>query len=474
MRKGTILTIIFLFITFFPSGNRYFLLFSTKKGDYVTCYTETLTNRLNWISKFKMVEVGGVDDPPSIREIERLKESGVEGILFYDWFPAGYHYIDGEEDNLLMSWVFSNRSFASLNPEGPFPHCKEEGYSWCEDYYFDFGFKEVIEKKINFLMSFKKEFGYDGVFFDWASGRFIEEEEYDSIRETFNIKHPDKTYLDSVGEFYQTLREKSDDMIIVTNQGFRNKNNVLRWVDYDMTESYGTDYGYFGKVLYVEGMGFVEVPQTIYYPVSDSVTTGSLKDTLYYLDFLNSLRAKFEEPFKNFICMNYAAPDFIPLDRKNGITVYKPKIPKNAIFFGYALSKLYNFISYTEVPFDNSLEESNIYFYDLGKPLGERYENIDGGYIRYYTNGFVVVGEWQSEVSLSLNSPYIKEGVPVYDLFNERWAGTTKNHAITIHISPVRDELTDRMAPSGRVYLYPSFTFIPQVLLPMEVKNSIS
>jgi len=90
-----------------------------------------------------MVEVGGVDDPPSIREIEKLKESGVEDILFYDWFPAGYHYIDGEEDNLLMSWVFSNRSFASLNPEGPFPHCKEEGYSWCEDCYFDFGFKGV-------------------------------------------------------------------------------------------------------------------------------------------------------------------------------------------------------------------------------------------------------------------------------------------------------------------------------------------
>lgn len=351
-----------------------------------------------------------------------------------------------------MRWIYANRSWTTLNPRGPFPHCEENGYDWCQDLYFDLG-NSTVRKKINeYIRSIVLSSSWDGIFFDWASGTFIEEEAYLPLLDLFRRKHPHENYLRAVVKTYRELRNfLNREKIIVTNQGFRNP-DVLKWVDYDMTESYGTGCEYFGRVINVEGMGPVEVPQTVYYPVSNNYFSGSLQDSLYYLDYLWKLLVRFKDGrLKNFIYMNYAAPLF----RETNPGVYRPYQPKNAIFYGYALAKLRNFVSYTEIPFLRKLEQTDLYFYDLGKPLGDLYFPINGGYVRYYKNGFVIVGEWDRVEKIVLSSPYLLEGSPVYDLYDEKWIGRVKNSSVTLTIFPDRDPLTGRMAPVGRVFFYP-------------------
>ncbi len=443
--KGLISSLLFLLISLAPAASlKNFL--PIKKGDYATLDLDRPS--LAWARRFSMVEAGG---PGELSEdlIIQLRSSGTR-VIFYRWFPADYHYMDGEDDP-LMQWAYTNRNFATLNPDGPFPHCEESGYDWCQDYYFDFGNDRVRRRFVNYLMEILAKGLYDGIFFDWASGVFINEEIYSPMRVTFRLRHPETSYLRAVAETYRLLRHRVNDGLIVTNQGFRNP-AVLTFVDYDMTESYGTGSEYFGKVLRVEGRGVVSIPQTVYYPVSPDPLKGSLKDTLFYLDYLWNLKLKAGGRFKNFIYMNYAAPEF----REVSPGLYRATFPKGAIFFGYSVAKLRGFISYTEIPFDRSLEKTDLYFYDLGKPRGDSYEKVKGGFVRYYTGGLVVVGEWERPVNLCLNSPFLREKALVYDLYRKTWAGRVKNHSICVRIEPEPDNLRGKSAPSGRVFLYPS------------------
>lgn len=106
------------------------------------------------------------------------------------------------------------------------------------------------------------------------------------------------------------------------------------------------------------------------------------------------------------------------------------------------------------MPWNHTYERCDIYFYDLGEPLGGNYERIDGGYVRYYSNGFVVAGEWKNEADITLHSSYIPSNSDVYDAFEGKWI-KTGNGEVTIVIKPEMDNLTGRMAPSGRVFIYP-------------------
>ncbi len=419
---------------------------SVEKGDYATLDVDHPS--FSWASRFSLVEAGGPGDLPE-GFLSKLRSRGTK-VIFYRWFPADYHYINGK-DNPLMKWAYRNRDFATLNPQGPFPHCEENGYDWCQDYYFDLGNAQVKKRFANYLKDFLTSGQYDGIFFDWASGLFITEEVYSPMRETFRVRHPETSYLRAVADTYRLLRNEVAEGIIVTNQGFRNP-TVLTYVDYDMAESYGTGSDYSGKVLRVEGRGVVSVPQTVYYPVSPDPLKGSLKDSLLHLDYLWRLKIKMAGRLKNFIYINYAAPEF----EETSPGLYKAIPPRNAIFFGFCLAKLRGFLSYTEVPFNRTLEKVDIYFYDLGKPLGDSYKKIGKGFVRYYTGGLVVVGEWEKPLKLCLTSSFLRENSLVYDLYRKTWAGRIKGHSICVKIEPELDSLRAKPAPSGRFFLYPS------------------
>lgn len=427
----------------------------TRRGEYVTGLTDATDEDLAWMARFDVVHVGGLADPLSPTLMAELRAAGVRTILAYEWMPAGYHYTDGSGDDPLMTWAYTHRPTATLNPDGPFPHCTESGYDWCEDYYYDLGNPEVVSRRVGYLLEEAKRLGYDGLFFDWASGRFIYEPDYGPISRTYRSRHPDRPYVQAVADFYAALRNAAPDLIVQTNQGFREAERLLPLVEYDMAESYITDYDYFSRTLYVQGRGMITVPQTIYYPLSDDPSNGHLTDTLDYLDYLTAIDDAHAGPrFRGTVYMNYVAPDYVTTGQTiSGYEVYTATVPRNAIYFAYAVSKLASQIAYTEVPVDHRLERDQVYFFDLGSPLGETYERAADGYVRFYNLGLVLVGEWQSETEVTLHSPYIPPNVPVYDAFERTWL-TTGPGVLTVTVRPRPDPLTGRMAPSGRVYLY--------------------
>ena len=422
-----------------------------KRGVFATGNSHPDSMELQWLLNFELVQIGGIGDEVSDSIINILHLSGAR-LLTYEWMPAGYHYIDGSPDDPFMAWVYPRRYSLTLNPNGPFPHCN--GAGWCEDYYYDLAIPSVVSRRINFLMSSIEN--TDGLFFDWASGAFLDESEYTPIRDTFYNRHPGLVYSAVVGGFYRSLKEADSSKLIFTNQGFRRCPYILPFVDYDMTESYATSDDYFGDTLYIEGLGLQEVPKTIYYPVSDDYRTGHIEDQIYYLNFLKSC---WDEnggaDFKNFVYMNYAAPEFFPTgDTINGYAVFRPEAPRNAIYFAYVIPKLLNFMVYTETPWNHRYERDSIYFYDLGEPLDTCYDSLGGHiYVRYFSQGFVIVGEWQDTISVRLESPYIPSHLPVYDAYERRW-DTTGVNCVDFIVKPKYDSLIGRMAPSGRVFLY--------------------
>lgn len=421
------------------------LSYPTVRGVYATATGDADSKEILWLSGFSWVEAGGLWAPPS-SAYRALQEKNVL-LLGYDWMPATYHEPDGE-DPPLAAWLYKNRAWASLNPEGPFPHCQAMGYDCCEDYYFDYGNPQVIDIKAQYLLDAVSAGNWNGIFFDWAPGVFIEEPEYQSMAEIFAVRHPEDRYLDAVGRFYAELKEKAPG-IVVSNQGFRNPENVLPFVDLDMTESFAVGEAYLGKKLKVLGRGEVNVPDTIYYPVSEDFKKGTLKDTLFWLEELARLGREYGgEGFQGFLYMNYAAPRFVPA----GDGTHRAEMPKNAILFGYAVPKLLGFTGYTEVPFDRRLERLPVYQADLGRPLGVSYEFQDGVYVRFYERGLVLIGELEGPKTIRLRSPYLRAGW-LYDFYTERWL-PAREGALELALEPERDPVTGRMAPVGRVLVY--------------------
>ncbi len=429
------------------------LLIPMRRGRFVTGTTDADSNQIAWLSMFDMVELGSIGDLPPIEMIQSLKASGVRYVLLYDWMPAGYHYTDSTDDGPFMAWIYENRDTLTLNPAGPFPHCSL--YGWCEDYYFDLALDTLRSRRVDYLMHIMDSMDYDGMFFDWGGGAFIDYDEYTFVRDTYYSRHPDYPYPRAVAEFYGELKAQSGRMVM-TNQGFRNAEYILPEVDLDMTESYGVGEDYFGDSLYVEGMGYIEVPRTVYYPVSTTYPDGSIEDQIQYLKLLKGYYTTYSpDGFGGFVYMNYAAPRFVMTgDTVDGHPVFRMEKPLDAIYLGYAIAMLENFAVYTEVPFDHRYERDSIYFYDPGEPLDTGCSSpMEGVYVRYYSSGLIIVGEWQETTTVILSSPYIPPGIDAFDPYRGEWT-TTGEHTIQIRIEPVPDPLTGRMAPSGRLILY--------------------
>lgn len=428
--------------------------YPTRPGAFATASLPLEDAQLAWAARFALVETGDLHEPTD-PDVAELRRRGVD-VLLYEWMPAGYHYTDGGPDFAFMRWVYTGRERLTLNPYGPFPHCTGAGYDWCEDYYYDLALPELRAERTRDVAANLDAADAAGVFFDWGPGVFIEEDAYAPMRAAFARRHPGGDYLAAVGDFYADLRAALPEArLIVSNQGFRNAGHVLPYVDLDMTESYGTGEEYLGRRLYLEGRGWTEVPSTIYYPVSEDFQSGRLRDTLDWLDELGELAARWAGPrFRGFVYMNYAAPDFAPVGAlADGTPVYAPRPPRNAVFYGYALPLLKGWTGYTETPWDHAYERGfELYFADLGAPLGDDYEDHGDHALRCYENGVVAVGEGTLAGAVTLTSPCIRAG-RVYDLYSGTWrqAGAGR---LELEVAPAIDEVTGRPAPWGRVLVY--------------------
>jgi hypothetical protein len=423
-----------------------------KRGDYATSSIFLNKKELKWARKFNIVELGGIDDDKI--NYNFLKKQGVLSIPFhvgYDWMPSFYYYTSGQNRNFIK-WIYKNKNKTTLNPKGPYLHCKENHYDWCEDYYYNLGDKKVFDARIDDLIQNMKRTGFNGLFFDWASGGYILEKEYESIYKNFRKLNPGKDYFSLVGNFYKKLKKL--DILVVTNQAFRKEKYLLPFVTYDMTESYITTDVNIDRKIQIQGKGWVEkIPTTNYYPINKN--SNSLKDSLYYINLLTNYKKKYKKyGFKNFIYLNYLAPNFKKIF--DSASVYRMEKPKNGIYFSYAMAKLTDNIVYAEVPYNRKLERDDVYFYDLGKPLSKSYGKVSviDGYIRFYSHGFVLVSSaHKKDIYLKVTSSFVPEIRHIYDAYDKIWLKNINNSTVVkLHFQ--KNIFSKKMLPLGRVYLY--------------------
>ena len=400
-----------------------------KRGDFVLIYDNS---QINWANKFKIAEIGGIDDDKIISKVKKLHNIK----LGYDWLAAFYFYTSGKNNKFVQDFYIHRKSY-TLNPDGPFLHCKKNGYNWCREYYYNFGNEKVIDKKIDYLIKNLKKHKLNGIFFDWASGEYILQKEYKKIYQNFKKLNPNKNFFEMIGLFYKKLKQKN--IFFITNQAFRHHKYLLPYIKYDMTESYITTTKYIKKRIMIQNKGVVEkVAITDYYPI------GSLEKTLFYINLLTKYKKIYQKfGFKNFIYLNYLAPKYEKIYPNQSL--YKEVSPKNGIFFSFAMAKLTDNIVYAQVTESKKLEENPIYFYDLGKVKGKNYKKLQKGiYIRFYQNGFVLVSNNfdKKEIKLNINKPF-------YDIYNDKWI---KNNLIKLNYEI--DTITNKKLPVGRVFIY--------------------
>lgn len=460
-----ILSFLFLHVNSFAlsakivSKNSYVVLQNTKnlttikqKGGYASSSLFNGKKEIKWARKFNIVELGDINNKHlTYKLLKKDKILSIRHHIAYDWMPAFYYYTSGNNSS-FVSWLHHNREFATLNPNGPFIHCKQNHYDWCQDYYYNLGNKEVFRKRVDNLVHNIKKKGFNGIFFDWASGGYILQKEYKPLLERFKQLNPHKNYFDLIAKFYKTLRQKG--VFVVTNQAFRKHSYLLPFVSYDMTESYITDTKQIHKNIQIQGVGWVNsLPVTNYYPIYTNSHT--IKDSLKFINLLTKYKKQYrKDGFKNFIYMNYLAPVYKKV-YSSGL-LYREAKPKNGIYFSYAMAKLTDNLVYAEVPVNHTLEQDNVYFYKLGKALGKSYTRLKniGGYIRFYKHGFVLACKaHKHNIYLNISSRLLPKSTDVYDAYNKVWL-RDRGKRLTVKLHFNYNQFTNKYLPIGRVYLY--------------------
>ncbi|BCD67206.1 hypothetical protein [Nitratiruptor sp. YY09-18] len=361
---------------------------------------------LSFAKKFAIVELGGIED------IQRIDLFGFNKVVAYEW-SAGFYK---DENNYFIDWVKKHPQ--TLLNEKP----NKEGV-----YFYDMCNEELAHKRISYLLEQKKRLHIAGYFFDWANEEFLYEKELAALKESFHSKHPYTSYAKCLEKFFKILKDAG--ALVISNQAYRNE-ELLEAVHYDMCESYMTQVKKSTAMANIEG-AITFIPTTNFVP---------LDEVFAYFKKFAALKAKY--PFQEMIYMNYAAPILEP----HG-DILKTKKPRDIIYYNYVLAKLGGFYSYTEVPFDHTLEYDHIYCVDLGNPQGA-IQHKDGVYWRFFYNGFVIVAPHITRaLYLRIKTPGlidIKDGQYLSE--QDGWT--------TFVLEPIYYNFENRYLPQAKVFLY--------------------
>ncbi len=358
--------------------------YAKKLGEYATSYWWDKEG-LAWAKHFAIAEVGGLD------EIDPSKLEGFHKVIAYEWM-AGFYKAQRREK--FFRDLYLHKARWTLNPYGP--HFTDQG-----DFYYDMCQPQLQRKRVAYLVKKVHELGIDGIFFDWANGRFLEEEKFRPMREVFSARHPHRSYGQCIGEFLEKLRREG--VLIVTNQACSDE-VVLDSTDYDMIESEITTD---------------EEGRTIFSPIDATYSA---------LQKFMALRTKHR--LENIIFLDYATP----------------KWSKEAIYYAYAFAKLFGAIAYTEIPAKRALEREEVYFAALGHPLSSIVPiEVPKGYIRFFQRGFVTLfSPTKRDLFLRIGSSFL-HARHILDMKEAVWLSNEKGVVVKIKKS---------LFPRGKVFVY--------------------
>ncbi|HVR37701.1 MAG TPA: hypothetical protein VMU84_01295 [Thermoanaerobaculia bacterium] len=172
------------------------------------------------LERFASYEILVTHDPLPPAQVAYLHARGTK-LALYEWAVAFY-------DATKTPWQKSLRRDTLLNRTPLRGHL---GSPIADAYYYDPAMREHAEDRAKKLASRLRTIGYDGVFLDATTSHSVHP---DALAE-YRRRHPDAPYDAAFAQFLKRLRNEV--AVIVTNQGYREANDVLPYVDVDISES---------------------------------------------------------------------------------------------------------------------------------------------------------------------------------------------------------------------------------------------
>ena len=313
-----------------------------RRGAFAFHYEPRLSDEaLDWYSRFDVLITL---DPLPPAQVKTLHAAGTR-LLLYEWSVAFY---ESRATNWQRSLIRDGRD-AVLNAAAL------TGYAGSDSapaWYFDPGSPQFARNRAADLVQRVAKHGYDGVFFDTTT---VESVHPDARRE-YEMRHPDVPYDVAFSRFLIELRRQSPSVTIVTNQGYRDAENYLPYVDADLTESLFT------------------APHDGSYQLRPWNDPADPWNSIYFLmrNVIEPLAVRY--PHVRFSHLNYiekASPETIQL--------------------AVALARIFDNDAFTAAA--STVDEIDpIYFVDFGLPIAPRVDLPDGsGTYRAFERGFIVI-----------------------------------------------------------------------------------
>ena len=401
-------------------------------------YTKLSQDDLNFLSRFDIIVTSHFPDDETVK---RLKSKKIK-LIHYDWLPGIYHcthHDDWEE------MVYQNRFLWALDPQDSDPNPMGEKYG-CMDLFYDMGNDDLIDVRVDHIVSIIKTNHYDGVFFDWGSGwDAFKENRYDFLIEAFKKRHPDINYNDKVNEFIKRLKDKG--LFIMMNRGFRSDHSQLdRYVDVDVIESMftTTECNNVSYEIFIASTGLTKACDTWFNTVSRSI------------DLATKLPNQARSANRNiqFLFLNYAFPYYKETRGRTKIDdieyiLYEESTDRQALFYSLACSYMGESSGFTAGP-NVGLQhvKDDVYFYQLGRAESDIQKIKDDVYMRYFSRGIVVVSGEETTLEIVLPKGINK----IFDLYNKKIENITHNKVSLKLVSQVYPSGSKH--PIGRIYLY--------------------
>lgn len=318
---------------------------SLRRGAFAFHYEPQLSRQaLQWYSRFDVLVTL---DPLPPAQVETLHAAGTR-LLLYEWSVAFY-------ESRATKW---QESLLRGGRSGLLNNAALTGYAGSDTaaaWYFDPQSLQCAENRAEDLLQRIAENHYDGVFLDTTT---VESVHPDARRE-YELRHPDVPYDRAFSRFLIELRKQSPSVTIVTNQGYRDAENYLPYVDADLTESLFT------------------APRDGSYQLRSWNDPGDPWNSIYFLmrNLIEPLAARY--PNVRFSHLNYIE-----------------KTSPETIQLAVAVARIFDGDAFTAAP-STADEIDPVYFADFGRPVAPRVDLPDGsGTYRVFERGLIGISSF--------------------------------------------------------------------------------
>lgn len=190
------------------------------RGGIAFHYSSPLTAReLDWYANFDVLVT---HDPLPAPQVDALHRRGTRLVL-YEWAVAWYA-------SLATLWHGRLPPSIALNANPLRGHL---GATNADAFYYDPATREVQYDRAQMLARRLRALHYDGIFLDTTTSESV----HPNALAEYRRRHPDLPYDKAFAGFLQNLKRELRGGLIVTNQGYRHADDVLPYVDWDVSES---------------------------------------------------------------------------------------------------------------------------------------------------------------------------------------------------------------------------------------------